>query len=213
MIDALELNQRMYRIEPLRYRENLEFFTELLDMKGFLKQAARQLSLGQKMRANLALALMHDPDVLYLDEPTIGLDVLAKDRIRCFIREINRRKNTTVMLTTHDMTDIEAVCGRLVVIDSGKKLYDGTLDAFKHRYAERYVLRVVFRDAGVRLDDSRFQPLSRNGAEAEFALRHDDLMPGEALTLLARQYDLTDVGVREIPIEEIVRNLYAQLRQ
>lgn len=94
-------------------------FCDLLGLDQFLMQPARQLSLGQKMRANLALALIHDPDVVYLDEPTIGLDVLAKDNIRAFLREINKEKNTTVLLTTHDMTDIESVCDRLVLINSG----------------------------------------------------------------------------------------------
>lgn len=208
VLDALELNQKMYRIDPKRYRENRDFFTELLGMESFLKQPARQLSLGQKMRANLALALLHDPEVLYLDEPTIGLDVLAKDSIRKFIKEINRAKKTTVILTTHDMNDIETVCDRLVLIDSGKKLYDGALDAFRIKYASSYVLRVTYKNDGDDIDDPRFQRLARSGAEADYAISHEDLKPGEALTLLAHGHELVDVGVRETPIEDIVRDLY-----
>ncbi len=125
--DTLELHKKMYRIPEEVYRRNREKYIELLDMGGFLQQAARQLSLGQKMRANLAIALLHDPDILYLDEHTIGLDVVAKDQIRRFVRQINEEKQVTVMLTTHDMADIEAICDRLVLIDKGKKLFDDTL--------------------------------------------------------------------------------------
>ncbi len=206
--DTLELYQRMYRIEPERYRLNRNRFTELLDMGGFLEQPARQLSLGQKMRANLALALLHDPDIVYLDEPTIGLDVLAKDRIRGFIRQINAERRTTVMLTTHDMTDIESLCSRLVLIDGGKKLYDGPLDAFRQRYAATYVLQADFAQAGARMQDSRFVEQRREGSQVEYLIRTDALKPGEALTLLAREHDLKDVCIRETTIEEIVRGLY-----
>lgn len=118
--DTLELHQKMYKIDSSTYTRNKAMYIDLLDMGGFLHQPARQLSLGQKMRANLALALLHDPDILYLDEPTIGLDVIAKDQIRKFIRQINAEKNVTVMLTTHDMSDIEQICERLVLIDQGK---------------------------------------------------------------------------------------------
>lgn len=161
-------HQKMYRIEPARYKQNRDFYIDLLDMSGFIDQPARQLSLGQKMRANLALSLLHDPDVVYLDEPTIGLDVVAKDRIRRFIREINQRNQTTVILTTHDMSDIESICQSLVLIDNGKILY----------------------------------------AETHYSIRHDEMLPGEALTLLARQYEIIDIGVRETPIEEIIRDIY-----
>ena len=206
--DTLELYQKMYRIDPPRYRHNRDYFVELLDMSGFMEQPARQLSLGQKMRANLALAMLHDPDILYLDEPTIGLDVIAKDRIRGFIRQVNREKQTTVMLTTHDMTDIESVCKRLVLIDGGKKLYDGSLDAFKARYATTYVLKILFASEDIKIEDPRFREISRKGRDVEFSICRDDLKAGEALSLLAKSQELVDVAVRETPIEEIVRKLY-----
>ena len=206
--DTLELYQRMYRIEPERYRRNRERFTELLDMGDFLDQPARQLSLGQKMRANLALALLHDPEIVYLDEPTIGLDVLAKDRIRGFIRQINRERSTTVMLTTHDMTDIESLCDRLVLIDGGKKLYDGPLERFRQQNAATFVLQADFVQADARMNDVRFVEQSREDARVEYVIRCDALTPGEALTLLAREHALKDVRIRETTVEEVVRELY-----
>lgn len=145
MGETFELYKRMYRMEERRYKENLAFFIELLDMEEFLNRPVRQLSLGQKMRANLAISLLHDPEIVYLDEPTIGLDVLAKSKIRQFIREVNRQRKTTVILTTHDMDDIEQICDRLIMIDKGQLQFDGRLDDFIRTYSGGYMLIVDLR--------------------------------------------------------------------
>ncbi len=206
--DTLELYQKMYRIDEERYRRNASRYIEMLEIGGFIKQPARQLSLGQKMRANLALALLHDPDILYLDEPTIGLDVVAKDQVRKFIREVNRERQTTVILTTHDMMDIEQICDRLILIDGGKKLFDGTLDAFVAQNSNGYVVRAVFVREGIRISDPRLEEISRNGVEICFRVGAQGLPPGEAITWLAREYPLIDVGIRQTPIEDIVKAVY-----
>lgn len=122
--DSFELCRGMYRIRRERYLDNVARFSELLGLAEFLDVPVRQLSLGQRMRAELAAALLHDPGILYLDEPTIGLDVVAKDRIRRFVRELNRERGTTVILTTHDMRDIEEICSRVVMIDRGRICMD-----------------------------------------------------------------------------------------
>ncbi len=210
--DTFELHQQLYHIPQEVFERNRAFYIELLDMGGFTDQATRQLSLGQKMRANIALALLHDPDILYLDEPTIGLDVVAKNRIRQFILEVNKARRTTIMLTTHDMSDIESVCQRVVLIDSGKKLYDGTMAQFKRQYAQRFQLRVVFREADAALSDPRFEPVKREGNEALYAVRHADLQPGEALLTAARGADLMDISILEPTMEEIVRVIYEKNR-
>lgn len=206
--DTLELYQKMYRIEKERYKRNCDEFIELLDMKSFINQPARQLSLGQKMKANIALALLYDPAILYLDEPTIGLDVVAKQRIRVFVRNINRTRNTTVILTTHDMTDIETICDRLILIDNGKKLYDDTLESFKMRNAPSYILNAVFAQAGTEMDDPRFHVLARDGASVKFELYRNELKPGEAITLLASSHELIDIKITETPVEDIVCHVY-----
>jgi len=136
MEETFLLLRRMYRIPPDRFKRNVDFMIELLEMDSFYRTPVRQLSLGQKMRANLAASLLHDPAVLYLDEPTIGLDIVAKAKIRGFLRELNREKRTTVLLTTHDMDDIDEVCQRLMLIDKGVLIHDGTLSAFKHTYGQ-----------------------------------------------------------------------------
>jgi len=131
LADRLELVAKLYRMTPAAYRRNLERFVTLLDMSEFLEQPVRTLSLGQRMRGDLAAAMLYEPRLLYLDEPTVGLDVLAKERIRAFIEEINAEQRTTVLLTTHDLGDVERLCPRLLMIDHGRVLFDGTVEQLK----------------------------------------------------------------------------------
>ncbi|MCL1844391.1 MAG: ATP-binding cassette domain-containing protein [Defluviitaleaceae bacterium] len=141
--DTFELFKTMYKLDAAAYKSQRDMLVETLEMEEFLSQAVRQLSLGQRMRANLALCFLHRPKVVYLDEPTIGLDVLVKDRIRAFLRQINREQGTTVLLTTHDTGDLEEIADRLILIDHGKLLYDGDHNGFLAKY----------RDSGATLED------------------------------------------------------------
>ncbi len=134
IVESFRLFRDMYSISEQTYRKNMDIFSELLNLKEYLYQPPRLLSLGQRTKADLAAALLYDPEILFLDEPTIGIDVLAKDRIREFIKVINRERHTTVVLTTHDVSDIEALCHKMLVIDRGSLLYDGTLQGMKEQY-------------------------------------------------------------------------------
>lgn len=134
LLESLNLLRHIYKVPEKRYREQLASLSELLDLGPFLDRPVRQLSLGQRMRGDLAAALLHDPAILYLDEPTIGLDVVAKERIRAFLLDLNRRTGVTVLLTTHDMADISRLCERMLLIDHGKLLYDGGVAALVERY-------------------------------------------------------------------------------
>jgi ABC-2 type transport system ATP-binding protein len=129
--DSFTLLQRLYKIPPDRYAANLEYYTRALDLGPFLDRPVRQLSLGQRMRGDITAALLHDPAVVYLDEPTIGLDVVSKHAVREFLRDLNQRTGTTILLTTHDIDDIERLCSRVVAIDHGRVAYDGSLDALR----------------------------------------------------------------------------------
>jgi ABC-2 type transport system ATP-binding protein len=131
LADSFTLLQRLYRIPQRRFAENLAYYTEALDLGEFLDRPVRQLSLGQRMRGDLTAALLHDPAVVYLDEPTIGLDVVSKHAVRGFLRELNLRTGTTILLTTHDVDDIERLCSRVVAIDHGRVTYDGSLDELR----------------------------------------------------------------------------------
>jgi ABC-2 type transport system ATP-binding protein len=207
-IDSFDLLKYVYRIPAERYRANLEFFCDLLDLQGFLHTPVRTLSLGQRMRADLAATLLHDPDILFLDEPTIGLDVVAKQRIRTFIRRLNHERGTTVILTTHDLGDVEKLCDRVLMIDHGRLVYDGDLESLRHRFGYSRVLRVdLAQDYGsIELDgaDLRYQDVRR------LFYRFDTRNVGasQLIQRLTARYHVADIAVREAEIEEIVRRIY-----
>ena len=146
VIDSYQLNRRLYDIPDATYQENLAYFTEIFDLSGIINQPVRILSLGQKMRATIAGAMLHSPDILFLDEPTIGLDVSSKLKIRDFIKQINQKSSTTVILTSHDMGDIESLCERIILIDEGKKKYDGSVQDFENTFGGNY--KITFKPAG-----------------------------------------------------------------
>ena len=128
VVESFRLLQRIYEVPEVRYRERMAFFDQLLGLSEFLHQPVRKLSLGQRMRCDLAAALLHEPRVLFLDEPTIGLDVVAKENVRIFLRQAREQLGVTIILTTHDLSDIEQLCRRVIIIDRGKVLYNGLLD-------------------------------------------------------------------------------------
>jgi ABC-2 type transport system ATP-binding protein len=157
--DSFDLLRYIYRIPSHRFAQNLRTFVELLELEVFIDTPVRQLSLGQRMRGDLAAALLHDPEVLYLDEPTIGLDVVAKHRVRAFVRDLNRERGVTVLLTTHDMSDVERLCSRLIIIDHGRLLYDGSVDAMRARVGDDSTLEDTMRQFYERTSRERLEAL------------------------------------------------------
>ncbi|WNQ10626.1 ATP-binding cassette domain-containing protein [Paenibacillus aurantius] len=209
MRDTFDLYRKMYKIDDAVFRRNVDFYIELLAMQEFLDRPVRQLSLGQKMRADLAVALLHDPKIVYLDEPTIGLDVIAKSRIRSFIREVNKEKGTTVILTTHDMDDIEQICNRIVLINQGSILYDGALTEFKHTFSPGHLLSVELAgDQPLVLADERLVLLHEEGPRKQILFREDRIPAGEAVTLLTRHNTVVDLQLKEPNIEDIIKEIY-----
>lgn len=208
MSDTFELYKKMYKIEESVYKRNVDFYMELLDMKEFFYRPIRLLSLGQKMRANIAIALLHNPNVLYLDEPTIGLDVLAKSKIRSFIREINKERNITVMLTTHDMRDIEQICSRIIMIDQGKKLYDGTLDSFVSEYSLGQIIEAEFADPGAVFENPHVKLLQDEGIKKSYTFKKDSISNVEVIEGILNCGKVTDLKLKEPDIEEIVKEYY-----
>lgn len=138
VIESFKLFKDMYHIPEKAYRENMEIFSDILNLSEFIDKPPRLLSLGQRMKADLAAALLHNPEILFLDEPTIGIDVLAKAKIRDFIHKMNQERNTTIILTTHDISDIEALCSKMIILDKGTLLYNGTLQELKNSYRNSY---------------------------------------------------------------------------
>jgi ABC-2 type transport system ATP-binding protein len=204
--DTFELYQKLYEIPHAVYERNKNLYIELLGMAEFIEQPVRQLSLGQKMKANLALAMLHDPDVLYLDEPTIGLDVMSKQALRQSIITLNKEKNTTIILTTHDMDDIEAVCKRLILIDKGRKLFDGSLTDFKERYEDGFMVRMECM-VPQWIPESGF--ILHNTKDAVWTVKvAKHIRPKDALTMLINRYDPEHISVHEQDIEDIVQKIF-----
>ncbi|MFI0408677.1 ATP-binding cassette domain-containing protein [Actinomadura sp. 3N508] len=205
--DSLALVRRLYRVETAAHRERLAELTALLELEPFLDTPVRQLSLGQRMRGDLAAALLHDPELLVLDEPTIGLDVVSKATVRDFLERINAERGTTILLTTHDLGDIERLCRRVLIIDQGRLAYDGGLDALR-RTVDADRLLVVELDRPV-------PPIALDGIEAERVegprqwLRLPRSANAAAVVAeLARSHDVRDISLREAGIEDVLASLY-----
>lgn len=208
MEDTFQLYKKMYRIDDHIYRRNVEMFTELLDMKKFIRKPVRQLSLGQKMRAEIAIAMLHDPKILYLDEPTIGLDVLVKDHIRTFIKELKKDKKTTVILTTHDMKDIDTICDRIILIDNGAVLSDTSLESFKENHHEAYFVRVQFERQRNGLDHEGVICVEDKDHEKTYRVEKEKMPPDRFLRVLSDTFEIKDIDISHEEIEEIVKKLY-----
>ncbi len=211
LIDSFDLHRHVYGIAPDRYRENLGFCEAVLGVGEFAQVPVRQLSLGQRMRAELAMALLHEPEILFLDEPTIGLDVLAKDRIREFLRAVNREREVTIILTTHDLKDIEEICPRLMVINTGRVIYDGTVSDLKARLGDRREIAVEFeRDPGsVKLPGAEL--VRDEGARKRYRFDRGRVSAFDLLRSLEGRYPVADVSLEEANIEEVIRELYRQM--
>lgn len=208
MEETFELYKKIYKIEQHTYKRNVDFYVELLEMNHFLTTPVRQLSLGQRMRAELVVALLHDPEILYLDEPTIGLDVHVKEKIRLFINEINKTKNTTVILTTHDMNDIDAVCNRIITINEGQLIYDGSIDQFKQSFSTGHKLIVEFTTPQPKLNDPRLKLVDSNENQFTFLINKDDISMTDAISSLASTNNIIDLKISEPNIEEAVKSLF-----
>ncbi|MFE9099936.1 ABC transporter ATP-binding protein [Actinomadura geliboluensis] len=205
--DSLALVRRLYRVEAAAHRARLAELTALLELEPFLDTPVRQLSLGQRMRGDLAAALLHDPELLVLDEPTIGLDVVSKATVRDFLERINAERGTTILLTTHDLGDIERLCRRVMIIDHGRLAFDGGLDALRRTVAADRLLVVELARPG--------PPIRLDGIEAERVEgpRQWLRLPRSAnaaavIAELARAHEVRDIALRESGIEEVLAALY-----
>ena len=211
--DSFELLRVIYEIGQEDYRKSLDWLADMLELGDLLDRPVRQLSLGQRMRAELAAALLHRPAVLFLDEPTIGLDVAIKQRIRNSLRELNHKWGVTLLLTTHDIRDIEEVCGNLIVIDKGQLVYDGSLASFRDTYCDKRVIRVALKDeptAGELTQDTLPNVIQaeRNGPWVTLYYRQSKTTAANIAGYVMAHYPVTDLAVEEPSIENTVADLY-----
>ena len=207
--DSFDLLRHIYRVPAERHRANLERFTEVLGLHAFIDTPVRQLSLGQRMRGELTAALLHDPEVVFLDEPTIGLDVVAKAAVREFLGEVNRERGVTVLLTTHDLADIERLCSRLLIVDHGRLIWDGGLDELKRRYGQERTLVVDLEEPAPPLEIPGARVVKVDGPRQWLAFRRDETSAAELTAAVAAQAGLVDLAIEETGIEEIVSRIYA----
>ena len=207
--DSYDLLQKMYRIEPARYRQNLARFVELLDLGDQLDTPVRQLSLGQRMRGDITAALLHDPEVLYLDEPTIGLDVVSKGRLREFLRALNAERGTTLLLTTHDLQDIEALCDRVIVIDHGTSVYDGSLAGLHAQGGSTRTLVVDLVDEAPPVEVPG-ATVRRVEGPRQWLSFPADASAAPIVAAVAAAYDVADLSIQEPEIEDVIRELYSR---
>lgn len=211
VIDSFELLKAIYHVSDEMYHKNLNRFVEMLDMGGFINQPVRQLSLGQRMRADIVAALLHSPQIVFFDEPTIGIDVVGKETIRNFIKELNAQDNITMLFTTHDMQDIEKVCDRLIVIDQGEKIYDGSLPGIREAYGTTRQLDVEFEtiEKITPIKDVEIIDLEEmNGKKKRFVFEHKKVAINELMNDILQKYQVKDISITEPEIESIVRKIY-----
>ncbi|MDQ1445306.1 MAG: viologen exporter family transport system ATP-binding protein [Acidimicrobiaceae bacterium] len=209
LADSFDLLRHVYRVPHDRHRANVNAFIDLLDLGPFMQTPVRQLSLGQRMRGDLTAALLHDPEILYLDEPTIGLDVVSKARVREFLASVNRDRGVTVLLTTHDLTDVERLCTRLVVIDHGRLIHDGTVAEIKSRFGDHRTVVVDLEEAGPPLEVASAEVVGVDGPRQWLRFDRQATTAAAVVAAVAEQAALRDIAIEEPDIEGVVRRIYS----
>lgn len=212
VIESFRLIQKMYEIPEEQYKENLKKFTEILELKELLEKQVKNLSLGQKMRCEIAATFLHNPKVVYLDEPTIGLDILVKEKIRKFIKEINQEKKTTVILTTHDLKDIEEVCDRIILIDKGSIIYDGEKEKFKNQYGKHIMADFIIQNKKTNLtlatSEEEFEVIEETEKRVKIKFNHDKLTIMDIVKTISNNCEIIDMHIQEEGLEEILKEIY-----
>lgn len=210
LIESFDLLRAIYGIPRNRYRRTLDDFIVILEMEPFLRTPVRQLSLGQRMRGDFAAAMLHEPKIVYLDEPTIGLDVVAKEAIREFVTRINTDRGTTIILTTHDLADVERLCKRIVLIDHGTIIYDGGVEQIKEHYGTHRTLVVTFADPQIDPQLAGTETISNDHRIARFRFDRKRVRADQLIRAATEHYELTDVSIEEPELESIIRRIYTE---
>ena len=209
--ESFTILKEIYDVSDEDYQERMDFLNRVLGLPEFFDKPVRTLSLGQRMRADLGAALLHNPRVLYLDEPTIGLDLIVKDNIREAIKEINQKYKTTVVLTTHDIGDIEELCSRIIIIDEGKKIYDGSLEELKNTYGRKCKVSMEIKQPNI------VQKLVLNNCEMNFNSETNVLQvtfdkqqtqAGDIISSVMKNTEVSDIKIEETELAEIVKEIY-----
>ena len=210
--DSYELLKHLYKIPEEIFNHNLKIFSSILGIDKYLKKPVRKLSLGERVRCDLAASLLHDPPIIFLDEPTIGLDVVAKQQIRDFLTKINRERKVTIIITTHDMGDIEELCERIVIIDKGKKIFDGLIDDIKKEFGTERVLIVDFQEPveknKLKWKGVKVLEIEENRVFLEINTKKTSV--SEIIKKILSKWSIYDITIEEPETEEIIRKIYRE---
>jgi len=212
--ESYELLKHIYEIPQLEFQQRLDYFCDVLGIRDLLGTPVRQLSLGQKMRCELAATFLHQPSIVYLDEPTIGLDVAIKVKIRAFIKEMNRKYGTTIILTSHDMQDIEEICERLMIIDRGRMVYDGSLTQIKEQYGDQRVIHFDIEETEPFTMPTEFASCVKHEVSEErpdtisLSFSQHDVSASQVIAVMMNHYKVRDLTIADAKIETIVQEIY-----
>jgi ABC-2 type transport system ATP-binding protein len=212
VIDSFELLKDIYKIPPQDYKTTLDLLIETLELKDIINAPVRQLSLGQRMRCEIAASLIHNPTILFLDEPTIGLDAVSKIAVRQFIKTINQEKGVTVVLTTHDMNDIEALANRVILIGKGSLLYDGKIEELRKRFGTQKTITADYRKNTNKFDIPGTTIIHWSPEHAVLSIDNEQTFTSDVITQLSKKVDLLDVTIETQPIEDIIVQLYKEFQ-
>ncbi|MCU5480535.1 ABC-2 type transport system ATP-binding protein [Bacillus sp. TE9106W] len=208
LIKSFELLQAVYGIPKELYKERIDYFVEYLEISEFLYRPVRQLSLGQRMKGEIVAALLHAPPLLFLDEPTIGLDLMAKEKIQDFLRMINKEQNVTVILTSHNMDDIKKLCSRIILIDHGKVMLDGKQEDLKQFIPHKKTLSLDLSEGqSLNYSSLSFTPNSQIENKLIFEVRHDEEIP-VLISEISQQAVIKNISIEDIDIEDVVKEMY-----
>ena len=209
--DSFQLLKDIYEIPQKEFEKKLKELTEYLHLEDIINIPTRQLSLGQRMRCEIAAALLHNPKILFLDEPTIGLDAVSKLALRKCIKNINEKTKVTIILTTHDMQDIEALTERIILIGKGKILYDGSLQNIKNKYNDKMKINIKFKYTDKRIQLENANIIEQTEESASIILKHKDESMADVLNELTNQVDVIDLNIEEMSTDDIIAKLYKEL--
>jgi ABC-2 type transport system ATP-binding protein len=216
LIESFTVLKEIYQISDADYKERLAYFTELFGLNEFIKQPVRQLSLGQRMKADIVASLLHNPKLLFLDEPTIGLDVIAKENIRKTLKDIHEKYQTTIILTTHDLADIEELCDRIMMIDQGKIIYDGNLETIKAKFGSKKIVCFTLKNDSD-IDLKVFETLKQKDADLTCSIENKQLTVifnklkinvGDIIGPVLTQTEVLDIDISDDHLENIIKAIY-----
>lgn len=215
--ESFTVLKEIYRVSDNDFKERMEYFNQIFELDQFLKQPVRQLSLGQRMKAELAASFLHNPKIVYLDEPTIGLDVVAKENIRKTIKAMNRKFNTTVILTTHDLNDIEELCSRILLIDKGKIIYDGDIEHLRETYGSKKIINFTLKNLSEiysvdfekelkKLDKDILYEIEKNQITVVFNKHKLDIK--DITSFVLNHVEVSDIDISDDSLENIIKEIY-----